>query len=367
VTTPPGPARRPRRRNGAIWAAGILAGVGAGVVAERLYMRREAGRPDPERGQDFATLPGEEVEVRSFDGARLHCRVVGPSDGPTLVFAHGITLNLTTWYYQWRAFSDRYRCVLYDQRGHGRSDASLGDDYSIEVLGEDLRAVLDTTCPDGPAVVLGHSMGGMTIVSLADRHPREFAGRVVGAVLVDTTVSDLVREAVGSMGARVERILRPASRWYTSDLARVERVRRRIRRTGTDFAYAMTRLTNFGPNASPAQVDHVGRVATEASPEVWARTLRSLIEMDLRHAVRHVTVPTLVLVGDHDRLTPKTSAQALLRELPHGRGFVLSGAGHLAMMERHEAFNRLVEPFLAEVLPVPVAQPRRRRRGAAAR
>jgi pimeloyl-ACP methyl ester carboxylesterase len=353
------------RRKGVLWAAGIIAGVGAGIVAERVLMRRELGRPDPERDEAFGTLPGERVPVTAFDGTELHCRVVGPEGAPTILFAHGVTLNMTLWYYQWRAFSDRYRCVLYDQRGHGESGTSPKGDYSLEALAHDLRSVLDATTPKGPAVLVGHSMGGMSMISLADRHPEEYGGRVVGAVLVDTTASDLVREAAGSIGARVERVLRPAHRWFISDLKRVERVRRRVEATGTDFAYLATRATNFGPNASPAQVEHVTRVAMAVPPEIWAHSIRSLMEMDLRHAVERVSVPALVIVGDRDRLTPKTSAEALLKALPNARGILLTGAGHIAMMERHAAFNRAVEGFLGEVLPLEA--PRRGRRKAAAR
>jgi pimeloyl-ACP methyl ester carboxylesterase len=348
----PVPAHRKPTRNGLVWAAGILAGVASGIVAERALMGRAKRREDPERGEAFGELPGERLPVTAFDGTSLHVRAVGPQDAPVVVFAHGITLNLTTWHYQWRALSDRYRCVLYDQRGHGGSGTSPGSDYSMEAMGRDLRSVLDAVAPAGPAVVVGHSMGGMSLISMAGRHPEEFGSRVVGAVLVDTTASDVVREAVGSLGVRVERALRPLSRWYTSDLDRVERIRRRIRRSGTDLAFLVARLTNFGPDASPAQVDFISRIATEAPPEVWSHTLANLIEMDLRHAVRHVSVPTLVVVGDLDRLTPKTSAEALLRELPLGRGVLLKGAGHISMMERHAAFNDVLARFLDEVLPV---------------
>ena len=339
-----------RRRNGAVWALGIAAGVGAGIVAERLAMRRVAQRADPERDERLDTMPGERVAVRSADGTELHCRVVGPGDAPTLVFAHGIMLDLTSWYYQWRAFSDRYRCVLYDQRGHGDSGVSPAGDYSLASLAQDLRAVLNAASPEGPVVVLGHSMGGMTIASLADLHPEEFGSRIVGAVMVDTTVSDLVREIVGTVGARVERLVRPVARRFTSDVKRVDLVRRHVQARGSDLAYALARATNFGPDASPSQVAHVAKVAMRARPEIWAHTLTSLVDMDLRHALARISVPTLVVVGDRDRITPKTSAQALLRALPRGRGIVLSGAGHLAMLERHRAFNRAVGAFLDEVL-----------------
>jgi len=339
-----------RKRSAAVWAAGIAAGAVSGILAERAAMKRARARPDPERGERFDELPGARVPVTGFDGIRLHVRAVGPDDGPIVVFVHGVTLNLTTWHYQWKALSDRYRCVLYDQRGHGLSARSPKLDYSIRALGRDLRSVLDAVTPAGPVVLVGHSMGGMAIVALADEFPEEFGGRVAGVVLADTTASDAVKEAIGALGARIERTLRPLATWYTSDLDRIERIRARVRRTGTDLAYLVARATNFGPDASPAQVEYVTCIATDAPSEVWTHAWRSIFEMDLRHGLRGIQVPALVIVGDRDRLTPKTSAEALLRNLPQGRGAVLTGAGHIAMMERHQAFTRLLEGFLEEVL-----------------
>jgi pimeloyl-ACP methyl ester carboxylesterase len=334
--------------------AGVAAVAAAGaVVAQRTAARRLRARPDAEGREDLGALPPEDLgPVTSFDGTRIHVRAAGPPDAPVLVFLHGITLDMTTWHYQWTALSDRYRCILLDARAHGRSERPASDDYSLEAMAKDLKAVLDAVVPTGPVVLIGHSMGGMAILSFAEQFPEEFGNRVVGVVLVDTAASDVLRDVFGGLGARVGQGLRRVGKRYTSRPDLAERLQRRIRGFGADFAFLVGWATNFGPNASPSQVEHITRLASDAPIEVWTRTLQSLLELDLKHAIERVTVPSLVIVGDRDLLTPKTSAQALRAALPDARAVVISGAGHISMMERHQVFNEVLEGYLEQMLDV---------------
>jgi pimeloyl-ACP methyl ester carboxylesterase len=357
------PKKRGLRR-AAIGVGLTAAGVGAALVAERLATRRMRARPDPESGELFGLLPPEDLgTVRSFDGTELAVRAAGPEGAPAVVFLHGVTLDLTTWYYQWRAFSERYRCILFDQRAHGRSGLPPDGDYTVEALGRDLRAVLDHAVPDGPVVLVGHSMGAMAILTMALERPQEFGGRVAGVVLADTAASDLLREVFGGLGTGVGETLRRLGDRLERRMDSAQRLQEWARRFGTDLAFLIARATNFGPNASPSQIDYVSRLSRDAKPEVWVHALRELWQMDLRHALAHVTCPALVVVGDRDRMTPKTSAQALRAALPDGRAVVITGAGHLSMMERHEVFNDVVGGFLDDVLS---GRRSRRRRSAAA-
>lgn len=328
------------------------AAAGAGVVAERYLLRRARARPDPARGEPLGDRPGPERRVRSFDGTELAVHVVGPEGpdppGPTLVFVHGFSLDLTGWHYQWRWFSGRCPCVLYDQRGHGRSAAAPGGDYSFEALAQDLLAVLDAEVR-GPAVLVGHSLGGMAVLSLAALRPEVFGSRVVGAVLASTAAGPVVREVLGGLAARVGRFVLPSPRLLRRAPQAVYRIRARALRGNRDLAFLAVSLTNFGPGAPPSVVEHVARVAARIPAEVWTALALALAELDLSHALERVTVPALVLVGDRDRLTPVSSAVALARRLPRARLVVLPGAGHCAMLERPGEWNRAVEEFLEEV------------------
>jgi pimeloyl-ACP methyl ester carboxylesterase len=347
-----GTARRLRKV--AIGLGVTAAAATAAVAAQRVAARRLRARDDPESGQALGSLPPEVLgPVTAFDGTALHVRAAGPREAPALVFLHGFSLDMTTWYYQWRELSDRYRCVLVDQRAHGRSSKPASGDYSLVAMGKDIKAVLDAAVREGPAILVGHSMGGMAILSFALQFPEEFGGRVVGVVLSDTAASDLLREVFGGLGARVGWALRRVGDRYTARPELAERVQGVIRRYGIDLTFLVGWVTNFGPGASPSQVEHVSRIAASAHPEVWIHTLRDLVEMDLRHALEHVTVPTLVIVGDRDLVTPKTTTLALRAALPDARAVVISGAGHVSMMERHRVWNEVVAGYLERMLSIP--------------
>lgn len=359
----PKPSRALRR---VAWTAGTAAAVvAAGVVAERLAVRRLRARPDPEAHEPLGMLPPDDLgPVRSFDGTELRVRAAGPPEAPALVFLHGITLDLTTWYYQWQAFSHRYRCVLFDQRAHGVSSRPPSGDYTLRAMGRDLRAVLDAAVPEGPAVLIGHSLGGMAILTFADQFPQEMGSRVVGVVLADTAASDVLREVFGGLGSQIGWGLRRLGTRYRSRIDAAERLQRAVRRFGAELSFLVARATNFGPDASPSQIDHVTRISTAAPAEVWVHTLQDILDMDLRHALERITVPALVVVGDRDLVTPKTSTQALRSMLPDARAVVITRAGHVSMMEQHDRFNEVLDGFLAEVMP---PGRRRRRRKASSR
>jgi pimeloyl-ACP methyl ester carboxylesterase len=276
--------------------------------------------------------------------------VVGPEGAPALVMVHGFSADLTLWHYQWKHFSRHYRCVLYDQRGHGRSGPATRGDYSLEAMARDLKTILDEMAPEGPVVLLGHSMGGMVVMSLAEHFPEEFGTRVQAVVLANTAAAELIKAVAGSFGAKMGKLVSTAALHMARDPRRVYAIRARALAGQGDLAFAAARLTNFGPKPPPSLVEHVARVAARAPVEVWTDLLGSLMEMDLSHALDHVTVPALVVVGDVDRITPPASALAIKRMLPDGRLVVFKGSGHCTMLERHAQFNRVVEGFLGEAL-----------------
>jgi pimeloyl-ACP methyl ester carboxylesterase len=345
---PPPPGRTARRL---LVATGATAGAAVlGFVGARHLLRQARTRPDPERGQDLDERPGDEHRVRSFDGTDLAVNVLGPEDAPAVVLIHGFSGDMTLWYFQWKALAERWRVILYDQRGHGRSGPGAGGDYSMEALGRDLKAVLDAEAPSGPVALIGHSLGGMTILSFAAPFPHEFGDRIQAVVLANTAAADVVMAVVGGLGMRAARLLASSALRLASNRDRVYRIRARALAGKGDLAFAAARLTNFGPKAPPSLVEHVAKVGARAPVEVWSDLLVSLIEMDLRHALGHIRVPALIVVGDVDRLTPPATALAMKHALPHARMVVFKGVGHQAMLERHEQFNRLVDRFLAEHL-----------------
>jgi pimeloyl-ACP methyl ester carboxylesterase len=341
-------------------AGGLLLGVGAGVTLERTLVGRDRRREDPDAGEPFGGIRGTPVKLTSHDGTRLHVEELG--QGPCLVFAHGFSLTQDAWHYQRRDLPGRYRCVFFDQRGHGRSGRPRKDDFSLQALAGDLKAVLDWTGEER-VVLVAHSMGGIAALQLAEQFPDELGGRVAGLVLVGSTYVDTVRgmtAAVSAWGAAWAQrtLITGAFRFMGQDPARAQQLRRR----GSDLGYLGTRLFGFGSNPSPSQVAFVDKTLAGTDVEVWAKVFPSLVDFDLSESLAAVSVPALIATGDKDRLTPPSAARFMAERIPGSRLLILEDAGHCAFLEEHEVLDAEIAAFADEVLVPARAVARRRRR-----
>jgi pimeloyl-ACP methyl ester carboxylesterase len=326
---------------GVAGAAGLAV---AGGLAGRAVLRR--GR-DAGPHESLALQPPDDLGiVRSFDGTDLAVRAAGEASAPMLLFVHGFSLDLTSWHYQWTGLSDRFRCVLFDLRWHGQSGRPPTGDVSLAAFGHDVGSVLDEVAPDRPVVLVAHSMGGMATLALAESRPELFGPRIAGVVLLGTAASDLLRGVIGS----ARELVRPRLGTMTQAAARVNRIRQALLAGGADMGHVVARLTQFGPDPPAHVVDHIVGLASRSQSGLWTDGLAGMMELDLRHAIHRVKVPTLVTVGDRDHITPPSLSVALASELPDGRLELIERAGHMAMLERHEEFNDLVATFASEVL-----------------
>src|SRR5262249_44663226 len=191
---PLSPNESRRRQRNKAWLAGG-AGLTAvativGTTAARSVARRTTLVEDPYADEDFEILEHDRSSVvTTFDGVELAVREVGPQDARlTVVFAHGFCLRMGAFHFQRARLTEEWgsqvRMVFYDQRGHGCSGEASPDTYTVPQLGMDLEAVLRATVPHGPIVLVGHSMGGMTVLSHARQYPSQYGSRIVGAALI---------------------------------------------------------------------------------------------------------------------------------------------------------------------------------------
>jgi pimeloyl-ACP methyl ester carboxylesterase len=321
------------------FGAAAVGGVGFGLLArQRAADWRRRLEADPEWAELSDPIRGEIRPVTSFDGTTLHAEVLGPDDAPTIVLVHGYALSLDVWHYQRRDLAGEFRILAYDQRGHARSGRAASGDYSIGALGRDLAAVLDALVPAGQrAVAVGHSLGGMSILSLANEHPTRVRRLLAGAVFVDSTGSDVLAGGFASTGVAALSVL---SRTATARIPW-----RRHNAPEGDLTTLLTRAVGFGPDASPAQVAFVEQLTIDTPNSVKADLGPTLTATDLRDAAPLLDVPALVLVGAHDRLTPPSSAAKLARALPDATLIELAGAGHNAMLEAHPAVTSHLRAF----------------------
>jgi pimeloyl-ACP methyl ester carboxylesterase len=362
--------RRAARRAGLLSAVvGVAAaGVAAGVTAERLLLRRTRYSPDdPYEDERFGQLPFDESRtVTGPDGIDVYVEVVEPADGvdleldfdfipagapePTLVFIHGFCLDMGTFHFQRAELTRRgdYRMVFYDQPGHGRSGKLDHGEYTLESLGETLKAVLDQTLPAGPMVLIGHSMGGMTIMALAELYPDLFAERVQGVVFMSTSGGKLDEVSLG-MPDFLARFGRPLVPVIIGSGKLTSGVVDSVRRASTDLAWLLTRRYGFG-SAKPSVVSYVERMNSTTGTEVVARYLRA-IYTHARYPALEALKRTKVLVvcGEKDLLTPLAHSEEICRILPDARLATVPEGGHVAMLEFPDQVNAALLDFLAQV------------------
>jgi pimeloyl-ACP methyl ester carboxylesterase len=319
---------------GWVWAS--LAGgglVGAGVLAQRHFQRQIA--EDPEQEVLNAPLDGRELRFLSADGTSLHAKVFGPDDAPPIVLAHGWTENLGFWIYQIRELTPRgFRVVAYDLRGHGDSAPAVDGDYSIDRFGEDLEAVLSSCVRDGErAVIAGHSLGAMSIAAWAKDHDVE--RRVGAAAMINTGVGDLVADQVLLPVPKVAQALNQTLAVHGFLGARAP-----LPRFSTPVTAAALRYIVFGPAATPAQVAFFERMVIASPPDVRADVGLAISKIALYDDLPKLTVPTIVVAGEADRLTPPDHARRIAERLPQLEELIiLPETGHMAPLERHRKIS----------------------------
>jgi pimeloyl-ACP methyl ester carboxylesterase len=339
-------------------AAGAVGVVAAGTayrLAQRrqVISRRGAGDDTP-----FGSLRSRPITVVTDDGVDLHVEVDEldapgrrrgmPAPELTVVFVHGYSLTLDSWHFQRAAYRGRVRMVFYDQRSHGRSGRSTPSHATIEQLGRDLETVLDTVVPDGPVVLVGHSMGGMTIIALAEERPELFGDRVVGVGLVSTTAGGLEPQRMLVPGLIPANLGGQLAQRLVSVLGRGHRTIDGLRRVGHSIALVATDELAFGDDVPASYVEFVDRMLSATSFEVVAEFFPNFSTLDKFEAVKTLSaVPTTIICGTDDKLTPIAHSRKLHASIAGSSLLECEGAGHMVILERHDEVDDELDRLLA--------------------
>ncbi|MGW6944905.1 alpha/beta fold hydrolase [Streptomyces xanthophaeus] len=359
-------------------AIGVLAaGAAAGVAVERITvgrgMRRKA-RLALDAAGDYGSLRGAEGICRAEDATELYYEVDElPGDATakrrlrrrttppaTVVFCHGYCLGQDSWHFQRAALRGVVRAVYWDQRSHGRSARGIaqadGEPVTIELLGRDLKAVIDAAAPEGPLILVGHSMGGMTIMGCAEQFPELVRERVVGVALVGTSSGGLGEVTYGlpAMGVgAVRRILPGVLKALGSQVELVEKGRRAT----ADLFAGMIKMYSFGTRDVDPAIARFAERLIEATPiDVVAEFYPAFQTHDKTEALqRFADIPVTVIAGARDMITPLAHSEAVKEVLPGAELAVLETAGHLMMLEQPETVTGLLADLLARTGAVPAA------------
>ncbi|MGR8008876.1 alpha/beta fold hydrolase [Streptomyces hypolithicus] len=372
------------RRAGVAGAAvGVVAaGAAAGVAIERLTVgrgMRKKARLALDSAGPYGALRGMPGRAPSDDGTEIYYEVDevepdGAASAPrrrrlfgrrtpapvTVVFSHGFCLSQDSWHFQRAALRGVVRTVHWDQRSHGRSARGAAQErgvaVDIEQLGRDLKAVVDAAAPEGPLVLVGHSMGGMTMMALADQFPELIRERVVGAVFVGTSSGKLGEVNFGLPVAGVNAVRRVLPRVLRALGSQAEIVERGRRATADLFAGLIKRYSFGSVEVDPA-VSRFAERLIEATPiDVVAEFYPAFTDHDKAEALEiFAEVPVLVLAGDHDLVTPSEHSEGIAGMLPDAELVIVPDAGHLVMLEHPELVNDRLADLLARVGAVPAA------------
>ncbi len=333
-----------RHLHGETWrlyaGLGLLAWSFLGRFVVLLFMRPDRDPPSVERTTARTVV--------APDGAALHVETMEVADAPTLVLTHGWGLNSTAWSQTKRAFARRFRLVTWDLPGLGRSKAPPDGKFVIDRFAQGLGAVV-AAIGDGPVVLVGHSIGGMTTQTFWRACPEEVKRKVVGVVLVDTTYENPLHTMwLSRLWLALRRpVIEPAC-WLTVALSPLVWLSSWQSYLSGSSQLAM-RLTGFGRHATRGQVDLTARLACKGSPGVQAKGNLAMFRWSAEEVLPAVPVPTLVIAGTQDIVTLPQASQTIAGKIPRARLVPLEGGGHMAFMECAEACNQAIAEFVDDV------------------
>lgn len=302
----------------------------------------------------------EVVPVTTVDGARLRVHSYGPADAEPIVLVHGWSCCIEYWHPQINAFGDRYRVIAYDQRGHGDSTlgrAPLGD----RTLADDLAAVLDATLrPGQQALLVGHSMGGITLQAWAARHPGQVDRRARAVVLANTTSGNIRYDtdllpllnkplSLGSqplslLGSPIRLPMIVAESILTTPLPL----------PGGWAAREILKERIMARGATNEQAEFALNIVRSCRPLARGRHAAILADLQLGAAAANLTVPTTIIAGRYDRLLPERMSRLIadtMIEAGHRPDYQVWPTGHLGNIERIDHFNNELTAILNRTSP----------------
>jgi non-heme chloroperoxidase len=320
-------------------AKGVVAGAGAAVAVaaagwatQKVAAARVRRRPDADARRALETPIYVDHRLPSHDGGSIY--VVEAGEGPPIVLSHGVTLSVRTWFHQLELLpKEGFRTIAFDHRGHGES--VLGEaGHSLENLAADVRSVL-LGLDLRDAILVGHSLGGVAVQSFVIRYPELAAERVRGIVLLSTLAKTPFGSRSTQMKSRMERTFNhvPDTKllWERKNLG-----------------FLAARL-GFGKDPHPSHVELVRRMMLACSPETRRDAPRVLVGLDLTGDLPHIAIPTLVIGGTGDLLTPPGYAEQIARTIPGARLELVPDGGHMLMLERTDELDDLIVDFAREV------------------
>lgn len=333
--------------DGSYYLAYLITGLALLLLAllgrSLFLLLRPRGKDEPRAARD-----GTVHRLARPDGSELQVESYGSENAPPIILTHGWGTNSTEWYHSKGELAKDFRVIVWDLPGTGKSKGLNNHDYSPDRFAHDLEAVLQLA-GERPAVLVGHSLGGMTTQAFCRLFPQHLNGRVAGLVLVHTTFINPVRTTIG------HRVLRALQRpiltpllylmialwplfWLMNALSYLN---------GT--AHLSFILMGFAGRETRGQLDFNARFIPLSHPGVMARGLLAMFKFNETTTLPEINVPTLVISGDHDPVLLPEASRRIHEGVKGSTLLELKPAKHLGYMEQHERFNEAVRSFVTSL------------------
>lgn len=278
------------------------------------------------------------------DGSEIEVEFYGPDRAPTLILTHGWGPDSTAWYYAKKQLADQFRVVVWDLPGLGKSQKPKNRDYSLEKYARDLEAVL-ALVDDQPAILVGHSMGGMILLTFSRLFPERLEQHVAGLILVDSTYTNPLKTTTFSKLLMVlqKPLLEPLLHlaiafspllWLASWLSYLN-----------GSVLLTTKISGFTGTETRGQLNFSSLIGIKPPPGVLARGVLAMFRFDETATLPKISVPTLVVVGKSDIATRPFASKHMSAKVPQAELSVLSPGGHMSLMERNHQFADIVRAF----------------------
>lgn len=325
------------RHDWRLWT-GIVLGLwsigGGGLILKPLLARRDGEPLAPKRG-DGHIIPGT-------DGAQLYVETTGAADAPVLILTHGWGLDSTIWAHAKRDLSRHFRVVTWDLPSMGKSKAPLKA-VSLDSFARNLETVIRHVGADR-AILVGHSIGGMTVQTLARNHPDLFPAKVAGVVLLNTTYRNPLTTMALSPLAQALRfpVLEPQlfvtiGLWPLAWLS--------AWKSYLDGSAHLANRLGFGPEVTRSQLEYTTLLSIRNSQAGQAKGNLAMFRWDADHALAAAGVPVLVIGGKDDIVTRPDASWHIADVTPGAERLVVERANHMGFVERAGIYNHAIAAF----------------------
>jgi pimeloyl-ACP methyl ester carboxylesterase len=337
-----------RHREG--WRLWTGLGLLAWSFVGRIIVVPLLARPDDRRTR---AARGDGQMIASPTGSSLYVETHGPADAPPIIFTHGWGMDSTFWHYARQDLGDRFRLILWDLPGLGKSHAAGKQAISLKAFAKDLVTVIETCAPQ-PAVLVGHSIGGMTLQTLVRDHPR-IQSRLAGLVLLNTTHTNPLKTMIapGLMTGLQRPVLEPAMKLIVALHPLVWLSNWQSYLSG--WAHVASRV-GFGKFVTRSQLEHTTLLSTRNPPAAVARGNLAMFHWDATGAFGRLRVPALVIGGDKDIVTKLEANRTISEESGLARLQVVQDVNHMGPMERADLYDEMIAHFALDCRPEAIAR-----------